>query len=83
VHGSAPDIAGKGIANPLSMILSVRMMLDWLAMKNNDNKCVDAAQKIEDAVTKVLAKGIKTPDIGGNNKTEDVTNAILTELRST
>lgn len=83
VHGSAPDIAGKGIANPLSMILSARMMLDWLAMKNNDNKCVDAAQKIEDAVIKVLAKGIKTPDIGGNNKTEDVTNAILTELRST
>lgn len=80
VHGSAPDIAGKGIANPLSMILSARMMLDWLAMKNNDSKCSDISQKIEDAVTRVLSKGIKTPDIGGSNKTEDVTNAVVKEL---
>ena len=83
VHGSAPDIAGKGIANPLSMILSAKMMLDWLAMKNNDNKCIVASNKIEDTVTKVLAKGIKTPDIGGNNRTDDVTNAVLAELKST
>jgi len=83
VHGSAPDIAGKGIANPLSFILSARMMLDWLAMKNNDKKCSVAALTIEDAVMKVLAKGIKTPDIGGNNRTDDVTNAIISELRST
>ncbi|MFQ5941068.1 MAG: isocitrate/isopropylmalate dehydrogenase family protein [Nitrososphaerales archaeon] len=82
VHGSAPDIAGKGMANPLSMVLSVRMMLDWLAMENNDSKCVAAAQKVEDAVMKVLAKGIKTPDIGGKNKTDDVTNAVILELRS-
>jgi 3-isopropylmalate dehydrogenase len=83
VHGSAPDIAGKGIANPLSMILSAKMMLDWLAMKNNDSKCVVVSQKIEDTVTKVLTKGIKTPDIGGNNRTDDVTNAVLAELKST
>ncbi len=83
VHGSAPDIAGKGIANPLSMILSAKMMFDWLAMKNNDNKCIVASNKIEDTVTKVLAKGIKTPDIGGSNRTDDVTNAVLTELKST
>lgn len=82
VHGSAPDIAGKGIANPLSMILSARMMLDWLAMKNNDGKCANVSQKIEDAVTRVLAKGIKTPDIGGNNRTDDVTNAVIEELKS-
>jgi 3-isopropylmalate dehydrogenase len=82
VHGSAPDIAGKGVANPLSMILSARMMLDWLAMKNNDSKCANVSQKIEDAVTKVLAKGIKTPDIGGSNKTDDVTNAVIEELKS-
>ena len=81
VHGSAPDIAGKGMANPLSMILSARMMLEWLAMKNNDNKCTLAAQKIEDAVTQVLAKGIKTPDIGGSNKTDDVMNAVIAELK--
>ncbi len=83
VHGSAPDIAGKGIANPLSLILSARMMLDWLSMKNNDRKCCEASLAIEDAVMKVLAKGIKTPDIGGNNRTDDVTNGIIAELKST
>ena len=83
VHGSAPDIAGKGIANPFSMILSARMMLDWLALNNNDSKCIVAAQKIETAVIKVLVKGIKTQDIGGNYRTDDVTNAILDELIST
>ncbi len=83
VHGSAPDIAGKGIANPLSFILSAKMMLDWLSMKNNDRKCGKASLAIEDAVVKVLAKGIKTPDIGGNNRTDDVTTAIIAELKST
>jgi len=83
VHGSAPDIAGKGIANPLSLILSARMMLDWLSMKNDDRKCSKASLAIEDAVMKVLAKGIKTPDIDGNNRTDDVTNAIIAELKST
>jgi len=83
VHGSAPDIAGKGIANPLSFILSARMMFDWLTMKNNDKKCSEASLAIEDAVTKVLARGVKTPDIGGNSRTDDVTNAILLELKST
>lgn len=82
VHGSAPDIAGKGIANPLSMILSARMMLEWLAMKNNDSKCVSAAKRIEDAVTRVLARGIKTPDIGGTNRTDDVTSAVIAELKA-
>lgn len=82
VHGSAPDIAGKGIANPLSMILSARMMLDWLSMKNNDKKCSEVSNIIEDAVVRVLAKGIKTPDIGGNNKTDDVTSAVISELKS-
>lgn len=80
VHGSAPDIAGKGIANPLSFILSARMMLDWLALKNNDKKCREASAAIEDAVTKILANGIRTPDIGGSNKTQDVTKAVLKEL---
>jgi len=83
VHGSAPDIAGKGIANPLSFILAARMMLDWLSMKNNDKKCSEASSAIENAVINVLAKGIKTPDIGGNNKTDDVTNAMISALKTT
>jgi 3-isopropylmalate dehydrogenase len=83
VHGSAPDIAGRGIANPLSMILSARMMLDWLAMKNNDSRCVGVSHKVEEAVMKILEKGVKTPDIGGTNKTDQVTDAVIGELLST
>jgi 3-isopropylmalate dehydrogenase len=58
------------------------MMLDWLSMKNNDKKCSEVSNIIEDAVVRVLAKGIKTPDIGGNNKTDDVTSAVISELKS-
>jgi 3-isopropylmalate dehydrogenase len=56
-HGSAPDIAGKGIANPLATILSAAMMLRFSLNKE------DAAQRIENAVQKVLAQGLRTPDI--------------------
>jgi 3-isopropylmalate dehydrogenase len=57
IHGSAPDIAGKNLANPLATILSAAMMLRYSF--NQDQ----AAQRIEDAVTKVLARGLRTPDI--------------------
>jgi 3-isopropylmalate dehydrogenase len=80
VHGSAPDIAGRGIANPFSFILSARMMLEWLSMKNNDKNCGTAANALEDAVMKVLARGIKTPDIGGSNTTEQVTKSMIEVL---
>jgi 3-isopropylmalate dehydrogenase len=51
-------------------------------MKNNDSKCVSAAKRVEDAVTRVLAKGIKTPDIGGTNRTDDVTSTVIAELKA-
>jgi len=57
IHGSAPDIAGKGVANPLATILSVSMMLRY-SLGN-----ADVAQRIDDAVGKVLDKGLRTPDI--------------------
>ena len=74
VHGAAPDIAGKGIANPIATILSMKMMLEWLAKR--DAKCSKAAQSIEDAVVKVLRKGIKTPELGGSKSTKQVGIAI-------
>ena len=74
VHGSAPDIAGKNIANPLSMILSSSMMLDYLGEK-------ETSLAIEKAVEKVTANGaILTPDLGGNSKTMDVAKAVVSEL---
>jgi tartrate dehydrogenase/decarboxylase/D-malate dehydrogenase len=74
VHGSAPDIAGKGIVNPLAAILSAAMMLDHLEM-------TAAAREIEDAVAAVLAAGkVRTPDLGGSSSTEEVTAAVLEKL---
>ena len=74
VHGSAPDIAGKGIVNPLAQILSAGMMLDHLGLS-------DAAGELESAVAAVLAEGkVRTPDIGGHSSTEQVTQAVLEQL---
>jgi len=76
VHGAAFDIAGKQIANPTSFILSIKMMLDWLGTKNNDQKCFDVAKKIESVVYDVVKDGIKTKDIGGDKTTSEFTNEI-------
>jgi len=76
VHGAAFDIAGKQIANPSSFILSIKMMLDWLGTKNNDQKCFDVANKIESVVYDVVKDGIKTKDIGGDKTTSEFTNEI-------
>ena len=74
VHGSAPDIAGKGVVNPLAAILTAALMLEHLQM-------TAAAQELEAAVAAVLAEGkVRTPDLGGSNRTEEVTNAVLARL---
>jgi 3-isopropylmalate dehydrogenase len=73
-HGSAPDIAGKGVVNPLATILSAGMMLDHLGM-------TEGGRELEAAVAAVLAEGkVRTPDIGGRNSTEEVTEAVLEKL---
>ena len=77
VHGAAFDIAGKGIANPSSFILSVKMMLDWLGAKNNDKNCIESSKRLEDAVYGVVKKGIKTQDIGGDKTTKEFTKEII------
>ena len=56
-HGSAPDIAGKGIANPVAAILSGAMMLDWLGRKHQLGPCIDAARSIDEAVEQALQEG--------------------------
>ena len=71
VHGSAPDIAGKGIANPLAAMVSAAMMLDHLGL-------TAAAQKMEAAIESVLAEEkVRTPDLGGNSSTFEVASAVL------
>ena len=74
VHGSAPDIAGRGIVNPLAMILSASMMLDQLELMKE-------SQAIDRAVETVLAEGkIRTADLGGSSSTREVTNAVVEKL---
>ena len=74
IHGSAPDIAGLGIANPISMILSVAMMLRDSFERYEDADC------IEHAVEETLAAGILTRDIGGQASTSEITEAIIERL---
>jgi 3-isopropylmalate dehydrogenase len=81
IHGSAPDIAGRGIVNPIAAILSGAMMFDWLGMKYNDPKATEAGRRIEKAVEAVLAKGqVRTPDLGGKNSTSQMGDGIVKEI---
>ncbi len=70
VHGSAPDIAGQGIANPVAAILSAALMLEWLRAR-------DAAESIRRAVEKTLAAGLGTPDLGGELSTRAMGEEVL------
>lgn len=77
VHGSAPDIAGKGIANPYAMIMSGKMLFEWLGRKRNDPKAIDAAQRIERSMDRVIADAkILTSDLGGKASTSQMGDAV-------
>jgi len=81
IHGSAPDIAGKGIANPTSLILSAAMLLNWLAIHRNSNACRMASQQIEAALEAVFAEPeSRTRDLGGPLGMKDFTAAICARL---
>jgi len=73
VHGSAPDIAGQGIANPIGAILSAGMLLEHIGQPK-------AAERVRKAVMATIEAGILTPDLGGNAKTKDVTKGIIANL---
>jgi tartrate dehydrogenase/decarboxylase / D-malate dehydrogenase len=74
VHGSAPDITGKGVANPVAAILSAGMMLDHLGL-------AQAAAAVREAVAAVFRAGkVRTPDLGGTAKTKEVTEAVLAAM---
>ena len=79
-HGTAPDIMGKGLANPSAMILSAAMMLDWLADKHGHAAAAAAARRIEAAVDRAFAAGIKPCEFGGRDGTVAVTQAVLAGL---
>jgi 3-isopropylmalate dehydrogenase len=80
-HGTAPDIAGQGVANPTAMLLSTAMMLDWLGERHGDAALVDGAHAIERAVQAAFASGAACPrEFGGGSGTADITRAVLERL---
>jgi 3-isopropylmalate dehydrogenase len=80
-HGSAPDIAGQGVANPLAAILSGVLLLDHLADRHADPGPAAAARRIDTAVASALASGgARTSDIGGTAGTREAARAVLREL---
>jgi 3-isopropylmalate dehydrogenase len=82
VHGSAPDKAGKNIANPIAAILTFSLMLEYLWSRYGDEKLLEASRIIEKAVENVLVMGrFKTADMGGSTKTSEMGDAILQEAR--
>jgi 3-isopropylmalate dehydrogenase len=79
-HGSAPDIAGQGIANPIGMIVSAAMLLRWLGDKHQDPPTFEAGENIETAIDATLENDVRTRDIGGTASTEEITAAIINRL---
>jgi isocitrate dehydrogenase (NAD+) len=80
VHGSAPDIAGKGIANPLALIMSAVMLLNHIADTRGDESCRASALRIREAYNQALADGQKTGDLGGTLDTEGFASAIIERI---
>jgi 3-isopropylmalate dehydrogenase len=82
-HGSAPDIAGKGIANPYAMIISGQMLFAWLGHKHGQPRAVEASAVIERAVERVIReKRAVTPDLGGTASTQAMGEAIAAAIPS-
>jgi methanogen homoisocitrate dehydrogenase len=73
IHGSAPNIAGRGIANPIGAILSVKMLLEWAGERSK-------ATLLDNAVRKTIENGVTTPDLGGTNSTKEVARSIISGL---
>jgi isocitrate dehydrogenase (NAD+) len=80
VHGSAPDIAGQGVANPLALLMSGVMMLNHLAESRGDARCRATADRIKAAYDRALAEGQKTRDLGGTLGTAEFTEALIQRL---
>jgi 3-isopropylmalate dehydrogenase len=79
-HGSAPDIAGKGIANPTGIMLSTVMFLDWLSVQHKDSNVAEIARMIENGLLTAFSDGVKTRDLGGSASTTEFTKAIIERL---
>jgi isocitrate dehydrogenase (NAD+) len=80
VHGSAPDIAGQGVANPLALLMSAVMLLNYLGDELEDPACREAAQRTKNAYDRTLQDGQKTRDLGGTLGTDAFADAVIARL---
>ncbi len=80
VHGTAPDIVGQNLANPLALLMSAVMLLNYLADSRGDVACRDVAGRIRDAYNACLTAGEMTPDLGGSLGSTEFTDAIIAKL---
>jgi 3-isopropylmalate dehydrogenase len=80
IHGTAPMIAGKGVANPTSMILASSLMFNWLGHTYSDTDCLHASHRIETAIKTTLQQGVFTQDLGGDVRTQDFGAAVATHI---
>jgi len=80
VHGSAPDIAGKGVANPLALLMSAVMMLNHMADELGDDGLLQCAERIKGGYNRALQDGEKTRDLGGTLGTEAFADAVISRL---
>lgn len=80
-HGSAPDIAGRNIANPIAMILSAGMLLHWLGTRHDDAALLSAAELVGDGVEETVKTGTMTPDMGGTTGTAEFGHAVAQRIR--
>ncbi|SNT08660.1 3-isopropylmalate dehydrogenase [Noviherbaspirillum humi] len=79
-HGSAPDIAGRNVANPFSLVLSAGMLLNWFGQRRGGRKFVDAYEAIERGVAEAIAAGEATRDVGGRLGTRETGAALIERL---
>lgn len=82
VHGTAEDIAGRNWANPIALILSAELLLEWLGRKEGSRALSDAGASIYRAVGAVLSKGLLSRDLGGSATTDDIGQALLEEIKA-
>jgi isocitrate dehydrogenase (NAD+) len=82
VHGSAPDIAGKGVANPLALLMSAVMMLNHMGDELADDTCTQSAARIKSGYNLALRQGRKTRDLGGSLGTEAFADAVIENLHA-
>ena len=80
-HGSAPDIAGRGIGNPVALMNSAAMLLEWLGARHGRDDLIGAATRFNAAIDRVLEDPVHhTPDLGGSAKTADVGDAVAAAI---